>query len=65
MSKPASSQTATAFEWWLGGGKPLDPYLKGRLWWWVLNQVKPKDIRFGDCLGSPFDTKDWQVDPGR
>lgn len=37
--------TDIAFEWWLGGFKrPLDPYLKGELYWWVLSKVKPRQL---------------------
>lgn len=34
-----------AFEFWLGGGIPLCPYLSGRLRARILNEVKPKDIK--------------------
>lgn len=37
--------TDIAFEWWLGGfNKPLDPYLKGELFWWVVSKVKPRQL---------------------
>lgn len=34
-----------AFEFWLGGGIPLNPYLKGRLRDRILREVKPRDIK--------------------
>lgn len=35
-----------AFEWWLSAfSQPLDPYLKGRLFHWLLSKVKPKQLQ--------------------
>lgn len=33
------------FEWWLGGGRPLCPYLIGKLVQRLLVRVRPKDVR--------------------
>lgn len=35
--------SATDFELWLGGGEPLNPYLRGHLWWWLADQTRPKE----------------------
>lgn len=43
------------FEFWLAGGIPLNPYLKGQLWWWLVERTRPKDIKV------PFGTEDDEV----
>lgn len=32
-------------EWWIGRGKPINPYLKGLIVYWLRNELKPKEIR--------------------
>ena len=44
LSAPLHSSPSD-FEWWLGGYMPLNPYLKGQLWWWLVDATRPKDPR--------------------
>lgn len=44
IHKP-SSGNPLAFEFWLGGGIPLNPYLEGRLRERILKEVQPRDIK--------------------
>jgi len=44
LHKP-NSGCPLAFEFWLGGGIPLDPYLEGRLKARLIEAIKPKDIK--------------------
>ncbi|XLR04078.1 hypothetical protein S83_070276 [Arachis hypogaea] len=34
-----------SFEWWIGRGKPFNPYLKGRKVFYLLKELKPKEVR--------------------
>lgn len=44
LSKP-DTECPLAFEFWLGGGKPLDPYLKGRLADMLRSKVRPRELK--------------------
>nr|QLA48210.1 hypothetical protein [Medinilla magnifica] len=44
VQKPFGGQELP-LEWWIGRGKPLNPYLRGRLVSWLLKELKPKDLR--------------------
>lgn len=44
VGKPYGS-TKLPLEWWIGRGKPLNPYLKGRIVFYLLKEFKPKEIR--------------------
>lgn len=51
LSKPDSG-CPLAFEFWLGGGIPLNPYLIGRLRDRLLQEVKPKELRLPNWEGE-------------
>nr|YP_010144797.1 hypothetical protein KYW51_mgp28 [Mirabilis jalapa]QQL93530.1 hypothetical protein [Mirabilis jalapa] len=44
VGKPYGS-TKLPLEWWIGRGKPLNPYLKGRKVFYLLKELKPKEVR--------------------
>lgn len=45
-------EDSLAFEWWLGGDKPLDPYIRGQLFSILVDRFRPRDLRVGDCYES-------------
>jgi len=38
----------------LAGGEPINPYLKGQLWWWLVDQTRPKEpwVPMGTNVGE-------------
>lgn len=44
LSKPDDC-TAAEFEWWIAGGKPLNPYLRGQLAERIRRTTRPKELR--------------------
>lgn len=44
LNKPKSS-ASYPFEWWLGRGRPLSPYLRGSLIFWLQQEMKPKELK--------------------
>lgn len=49
ITRPSLIRLRAEFEWWLGGGRPLCPYLIGKLVSRLLPKVKPRDIRLPSC----------------
>lgn len=51
MWDPATLPT----DWWLGRGKPQNPYLYGLLVDWLRKELKPKDLHLApdECFEQP------------